>query len=475
MYASSLNGAGLLMCVFVALFAGGAPGRVTNRNAGVVSEAGPLRPCLPSSQLLEMAKLLASTSGAGDSYNAVVPLAFDSTTKSAEVLTVFEENRYFVYSVGRAAPGPIRRLVVLKPSTFVIEDQVPPQSPAPTCLCAQDSPSISPEGVRVLEGDKQIFWETPRPQKVTYKVTRQLGQASGAYLVEAATQAGPLSTRSLHVFYVRDKGRANPADHAKLVHAQDTWELSVPAGDRVMNLWLPPASGAAGEIAISTAQRKTLVDRQPLPSGILPHGPEGNRLLETWDADYRGRKPPAWDIGRPSDELQKIVNEGTVRRGRAVDLCCGSGTDAIFLASHGFDVTAVDVAPTALAQAKQKADKARVSVRWVLADVLNPPSLDTFDFLYDRGCYHVVRDQNLAAYLATIRHLSRPGSQLLLLSARREEQAAAGSPGVTEEELRYDFLSMFDVEWLRAIRLESNEPGSSPPGWAALLRRSAKP
>jgi len=87
----------------------------------------------------------------------------------------------------------------------------------------------------------------------------------------------------------------------------------------------------------------------------------------------------------------------------------------------------------------------------------------------------VVRDQNLAAYLATIRHLSRPGSQLLLLSARREEQAAAGSPGVTEEELRYDFLSMFDVEWLRAIRLESNEPGSSPPGWAALLRRSAKP
>jgi SAM-dependent methyltransferase len=249
----------------------------------------------------------------------------------------------------------------------------------------------------------------------------------------------------------------------------------VPAGDRVMHLWLPSAPAAAGEIAISTAQGKTLVDRQPLPSGILPHGSEGNRLLETWDADYRGPKPPAWDIGRPADELKKIVNEGKVHKCRAVDLCCGSGTDAIFLAGHGFDVTAVDVAPTALAQAKLKADRAGVSVRWVLADVLNPPSLEPFDFLYDRGCYHVVRDQNLAAYLETIRRLSQPGSQFLLVSARREEQAAAGSPGVTEEELRYDFLPMFDVEWLRAIRLESKEPGSGPPGWCALLRRSAKP
>jgi len=241
-----------------------------------------------------------------------------------------------------------------------------------------------------------------------------------------------------------------------------------------MRLWFPSSSASAGEIAVSTVDGKMLVDRQPLPSGILPHGLEGNRLLATWDADYRGPRPPAWDIGRPADELQKAVNKGSVAKCRVVDLCCGSGTDAIFLAAHGFDVTAIDVAPTALAQAKQKAITAGVSVRWVLADVLNPPNLEPFDFLYDRGCYHVVRDQNLAAYLETVRRISHPGSEFLLLSARRDEQAAAGSPGVTEEELRYDFFPLFDVESLRAIRLESNEPGSSPPGWCALLRRSAK-
>ena len=159
-----------------------------------------------------------------------------------------------------------------------------------------------------------------------------------------------------------------------------------------------------------------------------------------------------------------------------MDLCCGSGTDAIYLASQGFDVTAVDIAPTALSQAEQKARKAGVSVRWVLADVLAPPNLEPFDFIYDRGCYHVVRDQNLAAYLETLRLFSHPGTWFLLLAARRENQAGVRpSQGVAEEELRYDFLPLFDLEWLRGIRLESNQPGTAPPGWSALLRRKAEP
>jgi hypothetical protein len=46
---------------------------------------------------------------------------------------------------------------------------------------------------------------------------------------------------------------------------------------------------------------------------------------------------------------------------------------------------------------------------------------------------------------------------------------------VTEDELRFDFSPLFDIEKLRAIRLESNEPGPGPPGWAVLMRRKAQP
>ena len=140
-------------------------------------------------------------------------------------------------------------------------------------------------------------------------------------------------------------------------------------------------------------------------------------------------------------------------------------------------MTAIDIAPTALSQAWRKARKAGVSVRWLLADVLSPPNLKPFDFIYDRGCYHVVRDQNLVAYLETVRRYSRPGTQFLLLTGNSNEPARDyGPPRVTEEEIRNDFLSLFDLEWLRESRFEINRPGAvSPLAWSVLLRRKSKP
>jgi hypothetical protein len=114
-------------------------------------------------------------------------------------------------------------------------------------------------------------------------------------------------------------------------------------------------------------------------------------------------------------------------------------------------------------------------VRWILADVTAPPKLGPFDFIYDRGCYHNVRDQSLESYLETVHQFSHPGTKLLVLSARRDAQSPAGSSGVSEEELRFDFSPFFDVEWLREIVLESNELNVKAPGWSALLRRNDKP
>ncbi len=104
-----------------------------------------------------------------------------------------------------------------------------------------------------------------------------------------------------------------------------------------------------------------------------------------------------------------------------------------------------------------------------------PPDLKPFDFIYDRGCYHVVRDQNLNAYMDVVRRFSRPGTQFLLLASRRVDEPGGEGTGVAEEELRFDFLSLFDVEWLREITLESNRPGIGPPGWSALMKRNSAP
>ena len=70
-----------------------------------------------------------------------------------------------------------------------------------------------------------------------------------------------------------------------------------------------------------------------------------------YDAWYRFGSPP-W-VGGPRTELVELVKAGTLRPGRAIDLGCGVGDNAIFLARHGFEVTAIDFALSAVAKARQ--------------------------------------------------------------------------------------------------------------------------
>jgi 2-polyprenyl-3-methyl-5-hydroxy-6-metoxy-1,4-benzoquinol methylase len=66
-------------------------------------------------------------------------------------------------------------------------------------------------------------------------------------------------------------------------------------------------------------------------------------LQDRWDAAYRdGRRAP-WDISRPATDLKQQVENGTLRPCRVVELGCGPGNDAVYLASRGFDVTAIGI------------------------------------------------------------------------------------------------------------------------------------
>ena len=153
-------------------------------------------------------------------------------------------------------------------------------------------------------------------------------------------------------------------------------------------------------------------------------------------------------------------------------LGCGAGTNSIYLASKGFDVTAIDVAPTALAIAKARADKAKVKVNWVLADVTAVPKLKPFDFMYDRGCYHGVRRKFAKEFVASAKRLSKPGTQFLILAGNANEARHYGPPRVKEEDIRNDFKALFDFTWLRESKFGANgEKGKGPLMWSILLTR----
>jgi 2-polyprenyl-3-methyl-5-hydroxy-6-metoxy-1,4-benzoquinol methylase len=71
----------------------------------------------------------------------------------------------------------------------------------------------------------------------------------------------------------------------------------------------------------------------------------------------------------PSDLIESIEGPNALPRGRALDLGCGTGTDSIYLAQHGWDVTGVDMVPEALAIARRRAAAAGVKAHFVLGDV----------------------------------------------------------------------------------------------------------
>lgn len=196
----------------------------------------------------------------------------------------------------------------------------------------------------------------------------------------------------------------------------------------------------------------------------------------SWDERYRGGDTP-WDTGLPSSELVRVIAQEKVQACPAIELGCGTGVNAVWLAQRGFDVTAVDLSPRALERARQRAAEAGVSARFLTADVLDPPDLGgPFPFLFDRGCYHVVRRIDVERFLRTLEGITAPGTLALVLTGNAREKMEPGPPVMTEAEIRAELGRLFEVISLREFRFD--QPASDMPrplAWSCLLRRVPLP
>lgn len=191
-----------------------------------------------------------------------------------------------------------------------------------------------------------------------------------------------------------------------------------------------------------------------------------------WDDRYRAGTTP-WDSGVPSKELQRVLQEEGISACRALEVGCGTGTNAVYLAQKGFDVTAVDCVTLALDQARQKAADAGVSVNWIEADVQNfGAGEEPFKFIFDRGCYHCCRRVDLPGYLKTLENVTRPGTRYLSLCGNANEQTEGqGPPRVSEDEIRAELGGLFEFDQIREFRFEDSGGAEGPLAWSVLMTR----
>lgn len=208
----------------------------------------------------------------------------------------------------------------------------------------------------------------------------------------------------------------------------------------------------------------------------------GSNSSAHWDQRYLSGDAP-WNSGLVSRELARVLQEESLAPCRAVELGCGTGTNAIHLAQRGFDVLAVDCSAVAIERARQRARETQVSVTFAVSDLCELSSLRVAlghacadyerrcSFLFDRGCYHCARRTDLAGFLETVEWLAAPQARLLMLCGNAAETVEHGPPRVTEADIRSDWSGLFDVHWIRAFRFEDRGGVPGPLGWACWMTR----
>ncbi|KNE84250.1 MULTISPECIES: class I SAM-dependent methyltransferase [Streptomyces] len=191
------------------------------------------------------------------------------------------------------------------------------------------------------------------------------------------------------------------------------------------------------------------------------------RSLEDY---YRDGEPP-WDTGVTPPELVALVEgPGALTPGRALELGCGTGTNAVYLARHGWRVVAVDFVHRAVQQAREKAGAAGAAgadVTVLCGDATRLDELDVsgpYDLFFDLSCFCVIPAHRRDAYAAGLTRRAAPGARFLMFGYGPEVFEDPIS-GVTADELRSRFAG-----W----ELTDVTPGTNPfPTFWFTLHRTA--
>ena len=163
-----------------------------------------------------------------------------------------------------------------------------------------------------------------------------------------------------------------------------------------------------------------------------------------WSFEWRywiSRTP--WDTNVTPPEVMAFL--ATARPGRALDLGCGTGTNAMTMAKNGWEVTGVDFSLQAIRSARRKASRAGLAIDFRVGDVADLRDLSgPYDYGLDIGCLFTLPEDHRNRYVAGLERLLRPGSPFMLYAWLPRPHR--GRPrGLTPEEVKTLFRDRFEL------------------------------
>jgi SAM-dependent methyltransferase len=191
-----------------------------------------------------------------------------------------------------------------------------------------------------------------------------------------------------------------------------------------------------------------------------------------WDASYQGGPAP-WDVGHAQPAVVRVASKSGFT-GAVLDAGCGTGENAMYVASLGLPVLGVDVAETALEIARAKAEDRAIEVEFAAADAFHLEDLDrTFETVLDCGLFHTFDVDERPRYVTSLGSATEHGGTLYVLCFSNEGPDTGPHP-VSQETLRSAFNP--DAGWhiltIEPDRVQTRFHGANgAPAWFATVTR----
>lgn len=175
-------------------------------------------------------------------------------------------------------------------------------------------------------------------------------------------------------------------------------------------------------------------------------------------------RAPPWDTGVSPPELVAFIQ--STRPGRALDLGCGTGTNAITLAQHGWQVVGVDFIGKAIRKARSKAQQLGLGIDFHIGDVTRLENIrGIFQLVLDIGCFHNLPRAGKLKYVQNLENLLAPTGTFLLYGFTTQDPES--EIGITPNDLALIQNAIPLVD-----RTDGTDRGHRPSAWFTFNAKS---